>query len=77
MRTWVWFLASLSGLGSGIAVSCGVARRHGLDPVFLWLWSRLATTAPTGPLAWEPPHVVGAALNKQQTKKDLGKHKIA
>ena len=22
------------------------------DPALLWLWCRLATTAPTGPLAW-------------------------
>ena len=27
--------------GSGIAVSCGIGRRHGSDPTLLWLWSRL------------------------------------
>ena len=29
-----------------IAVNCGVGRRCGLDPVLLWLWHRLAATAP-------------------------------
>ena len=27
----------------------------------LWLWCRLAATAPIQPLAWEPPYAVGAA----------------
>ena len=31
------------------------------DPALLWLWRRLAATAPTGPLAWEPPYATGAA----------------
>ena len=26
--------------GSGIAVSCGLGRRHGSDPLLLWLWRR-------------------------------------
>ena len=30
-------LVELSGQGSGIAVSCGVGHRGGLDPVLLWL----------------------------------------
>ena len=25
------------------------------DPTLLWLWHRLAATAPIRPLAWEPP----------------------
>ena len=25
---------------SGVAMSCVVGRRHGLDPVMLWLWCR-------------------------------------
>ena len=29
-----------------LAVSCGVGCRRGLDPVLLWLWCRLAATAP-------------------------------
>ena len=27
----------------------------------LWLWLRLAVTAPIRPLAWEPPYAAGAA----------------
>ena len=44
-------MASLTGVhedtGSvpGVAVSCGVGRRHGLDPTLLWLWCRPAATA--------------------------------
>ena len=34
------------------------------DPVLLWLWCRLAAVAPIRPLAWELPHVMGAALKK-------------
>ena len=33
---------------------CGVGRRQGSDPALLWLWLRLAATAPIRPLAWEP-----------------------
>ena len=29
----------------GIAVSCDVGHRHGLDPRLLWLWYRLAAVA--------------------------------
>ena len=36
----------------------------------LWLWSRLAATAPIHPLAWEPPYAAGAAeeMAKRQKK---------
>ena len=57
------------GYGSGIAVSCGVGYRHGSDPELLWLWHRLAATAPIRPLAWEPPHATGAALEKTNKQK--------
>ena len=30
----------------GLAVSCGVGGRHGLDSALLSLWHRLAATAP-------------------------------
>ena len=51
-------------------MSCGVGRRRGLDPVLLWLWYRLAATAPIRPLAWESSYVMGAALKRQnQTQK--------
>ena len=52
------------GDGSGVAVSCGVGRRHGLDPVLLWLWRRPATTALIIPLAWEPPYAAGGSPRK-------------
>ena len=52
-----------------MAVSCGVGGRHGSLLALLWLWRRLAAVvAPTGPLAWEPPHAAGAALKGQKTK---------
>ena len=59
------------GLGSGIAMSCGVGRRCGSDPALLWLWRRLVAAAPIQPLAWEPPHAAGAAqeMAKRQKKK--------
>jgi len=50
-------------------VSCGVGRRRGLDPTLLWLWHRLAATAPIGPLAREPPYAVSVALEKTKKKK--------
>ena len=42
--------------GSGVAMSCGVGRRHGLDPAMLWLCCRPVVAAPIQPLAWEPPY---------------------
>ena len=38
-----------------------------MDLVLLWLWRRPAATAPIRPLAWEPPHAIGAALKRQKT----------
>ena len=49
-------------------MSCGVGRRRGSDPALLWLWCRLAATAPIRPLAWEPLYAVGAALEKTEKK---------
>ena len=49
-------MASLSGLEI-----YGVGRRHGPDPMWLWLWCRLVAVAPIQPLAWELPYAVGAA----------------
>ena len=51
-------------------MSCGVGRRCGWDPALLWLWHRLAATAPIRPLAWEPPYAAGAALKRQKTKRN-------
>jgi len=47
-------------------MSYGVGCRHGSDPVLLCLWHRLAATAPTGPLAWEPPYAAGAAQEMEK-----------
>ena len=62
-------LALLSGVGSGIAVSCDVGCRCGSDPKLLWLWRRPAATAPIRALTWEPPHAAGAALEMEKEKK--------
>ena len=43
-----------------------VGCRLGLDPTLLWLWRRLAATALIRPLAWEPPHAAGVALEKTE-----------
>ena len=51
-------------------MSCGVGHRCGSDPTLLWLWRRLAATAPIQPLAWEPPHAVGVALEKTKKKEE-------
>ena len=51
-------------------MSCGVAHRRGSDPTLLWLWCRLVTTAPIGPLAWEPPYAMGAALKDKKKSMD-------
>ena len=48
-------------------MSYGVGCRRGSDPAWLWLWP--AATAPIRPLAWEPPYVVGSALQRQKDKK--------
>ena len=50
-------------------MSCDVGRRRGSDLALLWLWRRLAATARITPLAWEPPHAVGAALKRQTKEK--------
>ena len=45
-------------------MSCGIGQRRSLDPALLWLWHRPAAVAPIGPLTWEPPYAMGAALKK-------------
>ena len=54
-------------------MSCGVGCRRGSDPMLLWLWCRLAATAPIRPLAWEPPYAEGVALKRQKTKQNKTK----
>ena len=50
-------------------MSCGVGHRCGSELALLGLWRRLVATAPLRPLAWEPPYVAGAALEKGQKRK--------
>ena len=52
----------------GVAVSCGVGRRRGLDWALQWLWCRPADVALIRPLAWGPPYATGAALKKTKGK---------
>jgi len=40
-----------------------------LDLAWLWLWCRLAATAPIQCLAWELPYAVPAALKRKKEKK--------
>ena len=47
-------------------MSCGVGHRLGSDLALLWLWCRQAAVAPIGPLAWEPPYAVNAALKSSK-----------
>ena len=57
-------------------MSCGVGRRHGSDPVLLWLWRRQVAIVPILPLAWEPPYAVGATLEKAKRPKKKKNNKI-
>ena len=52
-------------------MSYGVGHRHCWDPALLWLWCRLAATAPIRPLTWEPPYAVRVAqeMAKKPQKK--------
>ena len=57
-------------------MSCGVGRRCGSDLALLWLWRRLAATAPIRPLAWDPPYDVVAALKRQKKKKRKSRQEL-
>ena len=52
-----------------IAVSCGIGRRRGSDPMLLWLWCMPVATAPIRPLAWE----LHMPQERQKDKKDKNK----
>ena len=77
MRLRVRSLPLLSGLMIRRWVSCDVGCRRGSDPVLLWLWHRLAATAPIRPLAWEPPYAVRAAQENGKKKTKKKKKRIA
>ena len=73
LRTQLEDLGLISGLaqwvkGSSTAASCSIGLGYGSDLALLWLWSKSAAMALTGPLAWEPPHAKGAALKRQKYK---------
>ena len=65
LRTQVPFLASLSGLRIRLCRELWCKSKSGSDLVLLWLWCSPVATALIGPLAWEPPYAVGAALKRQ------------
>ena len=69
MRMQVQSLASLCGLGIGVAVSCGAVHRRGSDPA--WLWHRSAAVAPisTPSLGTYICHKCGPG-NKEGRKKE-------
>ena len=50
--------------GYGVAVSCSVGHRCGLDPAFLWLWYKLAAVSLIRLLVWDLPHAMGVALKR-------------
>ena len=45
------------------------------DLALWWLLRRPTPTAPIGPLAWEPPYVVGVAPEKTKRQKKTQKNK--
>ena len=67
MRMQVRSLASRSGLGSGVAMSCGgIGHRCRSASTLLWLWCGLAATALIRPLAWDLPYAACAAPKRQK-----------
>ena len=56
-------------------MSCGVGHRRGSDPALLWC--RLAATAPTQLLAWEPPYAAGVGLKRQEKKIKIKKKMLS
>ena len=46
-------------------MNCGVGHTRGSDLMWLWLWCRVAAAAPIRPLAWQPPHAEGVALQSK------------
>ena len=69
MRLRVQSLASLSGSGIWLAVSCGIGQRCSSDPEVLWLQHKLATAAAVQPLAWELPYATGVGLERKEGRK--------
>ena len=55
--------------GCSVSVSCGVGCRYSSDPKLLWLWCRLAATAPIQPLTWDLPYATSVTLLGGRGKK--------
>ena len=53
-------------------MSCGEVHRCSSDLALLWLWYRQVATALIGPLAWEPPYAMVAAVKRQKKKENTG-----
>ena len=51
-------------------MSCSAGHSCSLDPALLWLWCRLATSAPIRPLAWELSYATCVALKKEKEKRN-------
>ena len=62
-------IPSLAQWVKDLALPQAVGRRHGSDPALLWLWHKLAATAPIPPLAQELPYAAGSAV-KRKTKQN-------
>ena len=54
--------------GSGVAMSCGVAHRCGLDLALLQLWHRSAAASLIRPLAWELVYASSVTLKSKKKK---------
>ena len=52
-------------------MNCGVGRKPSSDLALLWLWCRLAATAPIQLLVWELPYAVSVTLKKEEEKLSL------
>ena len=68
MRMHIRSLALLSGLRIRCCCELWCRSRCCFDPVFLWLWCRLAAIAAIQPLAWEPPYAVSVTLKRQNPR---------
>ena len=69
MRMWVWSLALLSELRIRCCRELWCRSKTQFGSQVSWLWCRPVAVAPTGPLAWEPPYALGAALKRQKDQK--------
>ena len=69
MRWRVRSLALLSGLGTRRCRELWCRLQMQLGSHIAVALARPAAIAPTGPLAWEPPHATGAAQEKAKRQK--------